>query len=114
MYCPKCRAEYALGITRCVDCDVELVEVLPDARPGRRDLTDHLVTVLSTHDPGLAAVAECCCSRPTSASRSAAWCFRTLVPCPSSCRSWPATPMRHYVSWPSSLRLTPTVVVGAV
>jgi hypothetical protein len=58
MYCPKCRAEYAPGVTRCVDCDVGLVEVLPTAKPARRASTDHLVTVLSTHDPGLAAVAE--------------------------------------------------------
>jgi hypothetical protein len=58
MYCPKCRAEYAPGVTRCVDCDVGLVEVLPAAKPARRDSTDHLVTVLSTHDPGLAAFAE--------------------------------------------------------
>jgi hypothetical protein len=58
MYCPKCRAEYSPGVTRCIDCGVGLVEVLPDAKTGRRDSTDHLVTVLSTHDPGLAAVAE--------------------------------------------------------
>lgn len=27
-YCPKCRFEYNLEITRCPDCDVELVEQL--------------------------------------------------------------------------------------
>ena len=58
MYCPKCRAEYEPGLACCVDCGVGLVDVLPDARPGRRDSTEHSVTVLSTHDPGLAAVAE--------------------------------------------------------
>jgi hypothetical protein len=58
MYCPKCRVEYEPGFTRCVDCDVELVEVLPVAKRARRDSTDRLVTVFSTHDPGLAAVAE--------------------------------------------------------
>ena len=46
------------GVTRCVDCDVGLVEVLPAAKPARRGSTDRLVTVLSTHDPGLAAFAE--------------------------------------------------------
>jgi len=58
MYCPKCRAEYAAGVTRCVDCHVDLVEVLPAAKPACCDATDRLVTVFSTHDPGLAAVAE--------------------------------------------------------
>ena len=58
MYCPKCHVEYVPGVTRCADCDVELVEVLPAAKPGRRDSNDDLVTVFSSHDPGLAAVAE--------------------------------------------------------
>lgn len=29
MYCPKCRAEYRPGFTRCSDCGVDLVNVLP-------------------------------------------------------------------------------------
>lgn len=29
MYCPKCRAEYREGFTRCSDCGLDLVEVLP-------------------------------------------------------------------------------------
>jgi hypothetical protein len=29
MYCPKCRAEYREGFTRCSDCGLELVAVLP-------------------------------------------------------------------------------------
>jgi hypothetical protein len=58
MYCPRCRVEYEPGFTRCTDCDVELVEVLPAAKPPRRDSTEGVVTVFSTHDPGLAAVAE--------------------------------------------------------
>jgi len=28
MYCPKCKAEYRPGFTRCSDCDVDLVEAL--------------------------------------------------------------------------------------
>ena len=28
-FCPKCRAEYREGFTRCSDCDVELVDELP-------------------------------------------------------------------------------------
>jgi hypothetical protein len=46
------------GFTRCPDCDVELVEVLPAAKRARRDSTDDLVTVFSSHDPGLAAIAQ--------------------------------------------------------
>lgn len=29
-WCPKCRNEYVEGITTCVDCGVELVEILPE------------------------------------------------------------------------------------
>ena len=32
MFCPKCRAEYRPGFTRCSDCDVPLVERLPITR----------------------------------------------------------------------------------
>jgi Putative prokaryotic signal transducing protein len=63
MYCPECRAEYVPGFTRCADCDVELVEALPAAKPVRRkparhQPTDDLVTVFSSYDRGLAAIAE--------------------------------------------------------
>ena len=30
MWCPECKNEYREGITRCVDCDVDLVETLPE------------------------------------------------------------------------------------
>ena len=29
MFCPQCKAEYRLGLVRCHDCDVELVDTLP-------------------------------------------------------------------------------------
>jgi hypothetical protein len=29
MFCPQCEAEYRPGFTRCSDCDVDLVEELP-------------------------------------------------------------------------------------
>lgn len=29
-YCPKCKAEYKAGIKRCIDCDLPLVEILPE------------------------------------------------------------------------------------
>jgi hypothetical protein len=28
MFCPECKAEYLQGVTRCSDCDVDLVETL--------------------------------------------------------------------------------------
>jgi hypothetical protein len=31
MLCPNCKTEYRPGFTRCADCDVDLVEVLPGA-----------------------------------------------------------------------------------
>ena len=34
MYCPNCKAEYRQGYTRCADCDVELVEELPEEASG--------------------------------------------------------------------------------
>jgi hypothetical protein len=58
MYCPQCHVEYVVGFTRCADCDVELVEVLPAAKSARRDSNDDLVTVLTSYDPGLVAIAE--------------------------------------------------------
>jgi hypothetical protein len=30
MFCPKCRAEYRPGFTRCSDCDVDLVHEFPE------------------------------------------------------------------------------------
>lgn len=33
MYCPRCESEYRPGYTRCVPCDVELVEKLGQAEP---------------------------------------------------------------------------------
>ena len=30
-FCPECQAEYREGFTRCAECDLDLVEKLPDA-----------------------------------------------------------------------------------
>jgi hypothetical protein len=30
MFCPQCRAEYRPGFTHCTDCDVDLVDALPE------------------------------------------------------------------------------------
>ena len=53
MFCPNCGAEYREGFTHCSDCDVELVEKLPDkdSRQHEDKLDDiELVPVLSTRD----------------------------------------------------------------
>lgn len=34
MFCPQCRAEYRPGFTHCSDCDVDLVERLPEPDRG--------------------------------------------------------------------------------
>ena len=34
MFCPLCQAEYRAGFTRCSECDVQLVEVLPPRQEG--------------------------------------------------------------------------------
>ena len=31
MFCPQCRAEYRPGFTHCTDCDVDLVDALPES-----------------------------------------------------------------------------------
>ena len=36
MYCPSCESEYRPGYTECADCNVPLVEQLPDNVPRRR------------------------------------------------------------------------------
>jgi hypothetical protein len=33
MFCPRCKAEYRQGFTRCADCEAELVDQLPDETP---------------------------------------------------------------------------------
>ena len=52
MFCPQCGRSYASSETRCPVCYIDLVDGLPTPEP---DAT--LVTVFSTDDPGLLAVA---------------------------------------------------------
>jgi hypothetical protein len=42
MYCPECRAEYRPGFTHCSDCDVALVEELPEEESS----SDEALTLL--------------------------------------------------------------------
>ena len=62
MFCPACRDEFRPGFYTCPDCDVKLVERLPDAASGDGEETDQLdpeksVVVLETENRGLAGVA---------------------------------------------------------
>ena len=45
MFCPNCGDEFREGITTCPDCDVSLVEELPEESPPRLSVVD------TTHDP---------------------------------------------------------------
>ena len=47
MYCPECRAEFREGITICPDCEVPLVEELPDEST---DSPEDLVRIFETAD----------------------------------------------------------------
>ncbi|MDQ3281231.1 MAG: DUF2007 domain-containing protein [Acidobacteriota bacterium] len=55
MICPECNGEFRDGFTRCNDCDVDLVDALPQS--GDRDDHDvRLMRVFETKDPGLVAI----------------------------------------------------------
>jgi hypothetical protein len=69
MICPKCKAEYVAGFTRCSDCQVPLVDALPEpadraqkrTKPGKSKAPLErleLETVLKSGDPGLVMLAE--------------------------------------------------------
>lgn len=75
MFCPKCKAEYVAGVTTCWDCQVSLVDALPEpdkkgrrgaARLSKAQLEEsreqlaqplELVTVLEATDVGQAMLA---------------------------------------------------------
>jgi hypothetical protein len=67
LFCPKCKAEYRPGFTTCADCDIDLVDHLPDAKPKARFSEDYrprnpaspdLVTVFESRDHGRVAFAK--------------------------------------------------------
>jgi len=70
VFCPECGAEYILGVARCHDCHVPLVDELPQAEsrtpePSQEpmpvlDLSEplDLVTVFACGDPGRVALAK--------------------------------------------------------
>ena len=50
MFCPKCRAEYREGFSRCSDCDIPLVPEL-EPEPDDRPVFVEYEEVLSTFNP---------------------------------------------------------------
>lgn len=55
MFCPKCKVEYRPGFTRCSDCEVDLVDVLPE-----EDLSsDEALTMLWECDDQTECVGVC-------------------------------------------------------
>jgi len=51
MFCPNCRYEYRRGFTLCADCNVPLVEELPEAAEESETFAEtQYVEVLSTFD----------------------------------------------------------------
>lgn len=52
-FCPLCKSEYSPGTKRCPDCEVDLIEELPeeaDAEEVDEDLPEDLVLLYSTRN----------------------------------------------------------------
>ena len=62
MFCPKCKAEYREGFSRCADCDIDLVPELspePETSPGPKTSVEYIdfvkiITYSSRHEAELA------------------------------------------------------------
>ena len=57
MFCPQCRAEYRAGVERCPDCDVALVERLPDEAEAEEP-DAKLVKVYATGEAAMIPVVQ--------------------------------------------------------
>jgi hypothetical protein len=57
MFCPNCRAEYREGIRRCPECDLELVDTLPDPDAGAEP-DAKLVKIFQSGDAAIIPVVE--------------------------------------------------------
>ena len=53
MFCPRCKAEYRSGFVKCSDCDIALVDELPENRgidkKARAELQDVELVVVRTY-----------------------------------------------------------------
>ena len=59
MWCPQCKAEYIHGVFRCPECDVDLVERLPE-EPQQQIINKdaEFVEIMSTYDAGVLTVVK--------------------------------------------------------
>lgn len=55
-FCPKCRAEYEVGIVRCSDCDTSLVNALPVEYPKKNPELESAVVYLCSVNNELEAI----------------------------------------------------------
>jgi hypothetical protein len=57
MWCPQCKSEYVRGMTRCPECDVDLVFTLPEESEKPVIDTDaEFVEIMNTYDAGVLTV----------------------------------------------------------
>jgi len=56
MFCPKCRTEYREGFYKCADCDIELVQELPEVPAEPRPEFIDYEEVLATYNPADIAI----------------------------------------------------------
>jgi hypothetical protein len=55
MFCPSCKAEFRPGITRCSDCNIELVEAAPKGPSDESSSEGNLVLLWSGDNLALRA-----------------------------------------------------------
>ena len=56
MYCPKCKAEYREGFTKCAECQIDLVKELPKEPEKPTPEYIEYACLLTTFNPGDIAI----------------------------------------------------------